>query len=305
MKGQILCVLALVGFAGDEVRAVVIDAFEDGAISLGPDVVEMQTTQTGLPGPSVIGGGRDWFAFFEGSFAVGAPDGTLNLDHDHGPFEVFTLQYGRYGNNSPLAPLNVDLMADGATQFTMRVAHSSAGSTEVEKMPMFVTIGVRSGVGTENAVGGLLSIRPIVSDDAFVVQAPFSNFSKFAGEIDFTDVDGIYLSFVFEEFASIEIDEFTTSAGLVGDYNLDGVVDAADYTTWRNNVDAVTLPNRHPDNTGPVGEADYVAWKSQYGKVFGASSAETHGMSAPEPGVAALMVATLVCAVGTRRKRHG
>jgi hypothetical protein len=53
-----------------------------------------------------------------------------------------------------------------------------------------------------------------------------------------------------------------------GDYNGDDVVDAADYTVWRNKLGSeFELPNRAPGNEGPVSEADYDAWKSHFGDV--------------------------------------
>jgi rhamnogalacturonan endolyase len=53
-------------------------------------------------------------------------------------------------------------------------------------------------------------------------------------------------------------------SGLHGDYNGDHVVDAADYTVWRNNLgNSVVLPN---DTTpGNVTEDDYIVWKANYG----------------------------------------
>lgn len=57
------------------------------------------------------------------------------------------------------------------------------------------------------------------------------------------------------------------AASLPGDYNSDGVVDAADYTVWRDSVGlpAGSLPN---DSTGEaVGPAQYAQWAAQYGSV--------------------------------------
>ena len=69
---------------------------------------------------------------------------------------------------------------------------------------------------------------------------------------------------------------------LVGDYNQDGVVDAADYAKWRNNVGAAFIPNRDPSNAGVIGQADYNTWRAHYGQtvlgVTGSASA-----AVPEP----------------------
>jgi hypothetical protein len=48
-----------------------------------------------------------------------------------------------------------------------------------------------------------------------------------------------------------------------GDYNNNGVVDGADYVTWRNAGPTDTLPN---DSTpGTVNAADYTVWRQQFG----------------------------------------
>jgi autotransporter-associated beta strand protein len=72
--------------------------------------------------------------------------------------------------------------------------------------------------------------------------------------------------------------------GLEGDYNQDGVVDAADYVVWRKNVGAETLPNRGQGISGIVGDEDYNVWRSRYGDAS-TEGAETGVSSAavPEP----------------------
>jgi hypothetical protein len=60
---------------------------------------------------------------------------------------------------------------------------------------------------------------------------------------------------------------------LPGDYNNDSVVDAGDYIVWRMNVGASTLTNRGTTIMGPVGQADYDFWRSQFGATASGSSA--------------------------------
>ena len=62
-------------------------------------------------------------------------------------------------------------------------------------------------------------------------------------------------------------------AGLVGDYNESGTVDAADYTRWRDNLGTSNpLPNRDSANAGPISQADYTSWKSRFGQTGGGSA---------------------------------
>jgi hypothetical protein len=63
--------------------------------------------------------------------------------------------------------------------------------------------------------------------------------------------------------------------GMPGDYNQNGVVDAADYVVWRDNVGAyITLPNEDPSQTpGWVTEEDYIVWRAHFGQTAGVGAA--------------------------------
>jgi hypothetical protein len=97
--------------------------------------------------------------------------------------------------------------------------------------------------------------------------------------------------------------------GLPGDYNDDYIVDAGDYTVWRDSLNmAIALPNEAA-SPNVVDSADYDVWKSH----FGQSASETAGiavLSVPEPSTfACAMVACMVAlslAIGQlRRSRRG
>jgi hypothetical protein len=61
---------------------------------------------------------------------------------------------------------------------------------------------------------------------------------------------------------------------LRGDYNGDGHVNAADYTTWRNQLGGATEPYRYADGDGDeeVAAGDYGVWRSNYGSSLPAGS---------------------------------
>jgi hypothetical protein len=79
---------------------------------------------------------------------------------------------------------------------------------------------------------------------------------------------------------------------LVGDYNLDGTVDAVDYTVWRNTLGSTTDLRANGDNTGAsfavIDDADYLAWKNNYGATLAVG---TGGISnVPEPNIAPTLI---------------
>lgn len=88
------------------------------------------------------------------------------------------------------------------------------------------------------------------------------------------------------------------AAGIGGDYNSDGVVDAADYTLWRDRLgSSESLAN---DDTPGVGMDDYTRWKNSFGQSAG-SGATAQGV--PEPASAALLAMAAVL-IGGRIRRE-
>ena len=85
---------------------------------------------------------------------------------------------------------------------------------------------------------------------------------------------------------AIEISEIRLAPGaapVIGDYNGNGTVDAADNVLWRDNLGgpAAALMNRDPSNTGPISQADYNSWKARFGATTG-GGAFLHA-AVPEP----------------------
>jgi hypothetical protein len=91
-----------------------------------------------------------------------------------------------------------------------------------------------------------------------------------------------------------------TPPGVPGDYNQNGVVDAADYVVWRNNLgSAVALPNEGSGITpGSVTTEDYTYWRSRYGATSGAGS--VLGGAVPEPS--AWLLLTLITGLSTFKR---
>ncbi len=95
------------------------------------------------------------------------------------------------------------------------------------------------------------------------------------------------------------------TAALSGDYNLDGVVDAADYTVWRDALGATVVPCSGPDGSGDgtVDEADYAIWKAHFGEASGSGVSLAQTTNVPEPASAVLLVLGCVVAGMMRHRR--
>jgi hypothetical protein len=92
----------------------------------------------------------------------------------------------------------------------------------------------------------------------------------------------------------------TGPVGVQGDYNNNGVVDAADYVLWRNGgplQNEIATP-------GTVTQEDYDSWRARFGSTSGSGAG--NGVDAgqvPEPAAAVLMLMGLVAAFSRRGSR--
>jgi len=91
------------------------------------------------------------------------------------------------------------------------------------------------------------------------------------------------------------------AAGLLGDYSNNGVIDAADYTTWRDALTAGSASLINDPTPGTVDESDFLYWRAHFGETapFGAGSGAG---TVPEPTAALLSLAA--CAIGCCSRRH-
>lgn len=92
---------------------------------------------------------------------------------------------------------------------------------------------------------------------------------------------------------------FAPPAGITGDYNNDGKVDAGDYVTWRKAQGTTNALANDPVG-GTIGTAQYNNWRANFGKPPGAGSG-LDGASVPEPASMGLLLIGLA-AFGWRRR---
>ena len=89
--------------------------------------------------------------------------------------------------------------------------------------------------------------------------------------------------------------------GVAGDYNQNGIVDAADYVFWRNNLGAGSLPNEGGISPGFVDAEDYSFWRSRFGFTSGAG-AGLGSSNVPEPASFVLIGLALFGLAGVARR---
>jgi len=93
-------------------------------------------------------------------------------------------------------------------------------------------------------------------------------------------------------------------AGLLGDYNENDVIDAADYTTWRDALTAGSSTLANDSTPGVVDESDFTYWRDHFGQTLG-SGAGVGSAAVPEPTTLLLAFAGCMALwVGRRRSRN-
>jgi hypothetical protein len=71
---------------------------------------------------------------------------------------------------------------------------------------------------------------------------------------------------------------------LAGDYNANGVVDAADYAVWRKMLNQTgAAPAADGDDNNVVDAADYDIWRANFGRMVGGSAGVSSSLAVPEP----------------------
>jgi hypothetical protein len=96
------------------------------------------------------------------------------------------------------------------------------------------------------------------------------------------------------------------AAGQVaGDFNGDGVVDAADYTVWRDTQGSTTDLRADGDADGVIGEGDYAVWAEDFGfSAFEFDAPATSAVSVPEPATLGLLACGAAGLAALRRFRR-
>ena len=157
-----------------------------------------------------------------------------------------------------------------------------------------------------DGIGAILTITPDLSDpdhslvweidggSSFLSQSEFTahfGLGTFDGAVDQLTVE--WPSGLIEHYYDLtpntELFFVEGATALPGDYNRDGVVDAADFVVWRDHVGAPagTLP--HDVDGVVIGPAQYETWQANFGNTVGRANSTTN-TAVPEPTSAWLLM---------------
>lgn len=89
---------------------------------------------------------------------------------------------------------------------------------------------------------------------------------------------------------------------LDGDYNRNGMVDASDYTRWRDTLGSTSNLTADGNGDGVVNLADLAVWKTHFGYV--AASGASSFAAVPEPATWVFVVTAFVMAAARRQTRQ-
>ena len=157
---------------------------------------------------------------------------------------------------------------------------------------LLFTDGDWSSLDDQNAAGGDWRESNVSANRlAELKEADLTNFNPNAGTLfdfgELFDVNGdqdLELNF-------LQASQSTPTAGAVvysiigGDYNGDGLVNAADYTRWRNTFGASVTAGTAADGDrdGTIGQGDYDVWVANFGRDYSGLSSAGAVSSVPEP----------------------
>ncbi|MEQ8848525.1 hypothetical protein [Botrimarina sp.] len=165
--------------------------------------------------------------------------------------------------------------------------------------------------GTAQLAGALVVVlrqgtRPLTSTVHTILESGslISHFDNVAdgGRVATADSEGSFAVGYDAASAAVTLSDFAFDPTLAGDYTRDGVVDAADYTLWRDHVggDNNWLGGNGDDagaSSGVVDHSDYGYWASRYGQLEGSRAT-------PEPAGAVLLACVATAGGSGHRGRR-
>ena len=166
----------------------------------------------------------------------------------------------------------VDAVRDDRLYNNLLMADGRTGVVRSSAVPMDREVSVRGRIAFERARQTL-----DVSFGAFLPEPATREPGVNLAQPVVNDV-GVVTSIV---LASIDFDwasGFIESAGLPGDFNLNGIVDAADFVVWRKGLGATYT------------QSDYNIWRAHFGQTAGSGANASANAAMPEPATFVLLI---------------
>jgi hypothetical protein len=179
-------------------------------------------------------------------------------------------------------------------------------------------------ISNRNGIGAFITVTPDLSQPNKVLVHEMTGSSSFlsqseviahfglganAGTIDLIEIEWP-ASGIVQQFTDVAPNQRLTVVERLADYNSNGIVDAADYTVWRDSMGSsiTAWTGADGDGSGVVDYGDYALWRRSFGMVAGAiggggSSLSRVAVAVPEPTAAMLLLLGSVGLFGRCRKR--
>jgi hypothetical protein len=223
-------------------------------------------------------------------------DGSAPADYGGKATFLFIVTINFAGRNL-VADLTSDILPiDGSGHFDLSTATVAFTSGDLAyRSSVGTPVGFASIAGESDTLSGTGTLSSLVQGTQTTETLSLPVDSTFVLQPDTTTTVNLTLT-------GQLVATSTLATPLPGDYNQNGVVDAADYVVWRKQSGSDTsLPN---DDTPGVGEDDFTRWRAHFGQTLSGSGSDfLAGTNIPEPScLGILAVALILSGVGCRRR---
>jgi hypothetical protein len=155
---------------------------------------------------------------------------------------------------------------------------------------------VLDGQLTVDPIGGFV---PALGNTFDIISAP-----SITGSFDVIDFSGVPAGLSLSVNYMPTLVQLVVVGALPGDYNRNGVVDAADYVLWRDTLGNPVTPSSGADGNGngTVDNGDYDVWRANFGFTVGNGGSAGIGAGVPEPASWLLVSMSAVLLLAIRRR---